>query len=64
MSVPLTSSWAKQKSVCFQQTERYHMCQNHARQQEDHTGAGGVFTAGPLSQNNVLDTKLQSVALT
>lgn len=35
------------------------MSQKHAGEQDEHTGAGGAFTAGPLSQNNVLDTKSQ-----
>lgn len=40
------------------------MCLGHAEEQEGHTGARGAFTDGFTSQNNVLDTKLQSVPLT
>lgn len=45
------------KRVCRRQNTT--MSQKHAGEQDEHTGAGGAFTAGPLSQNNVLDTKSQ-----
>lgn len=66
MSVPLTSCWASNqtKSVCFCQTKHNHMYEKHAGKQEKHTGAGVAFTARPLRQNNVLETKLHSVPLT
>lgn len=65
MSVPLTSCWASNqtKSVCFHQTKHNHMYGQMAGKQEEHTGAGGAFTAQPHRQNNVLGTKLQSVFL-
>ena len=46
-----------QKNVSFHQTKHKHMCQKHAWKQEEPTGA--AVASGPLSQNNVLETKLQ-----
>lgn len=60
MSVPLTSSRARTqtKSVCFQQTERNHMSQKNAGEQEEPTGAGGAFIAGHSEPKQCFEHKI------
>ena len=46
--------------MCVLLRQNNHLCQEHVGGHEEHTSVRGTSSAGLLSQNSVLENKLQS----